>query len=397
MYFRVRSSSENQNGSELRHYGVKGMKWGIRNERETSGRKSSTVSTSEKPKKVISKEEFEKGAGLSSKTAQSSDSDPTKQVASMYRRAKDELSKNQAFSEWLKKNDKYDNYLTNLSKYESWATSGLIGTMKDKDSAMLAAIEAYYTFIEFDQDASANTTEDEKKLQEQKIRMADSLSKAIKESGLVLRDIQEIKIVKYTFNDGDQYLYVYRGADGQRYSAHENELSTLIDRAKTDSEKLKDFRNTSVGKRARERNVDTSKSVSITKRKLAEEEKEKVGKAKGDAHTYLSDHDLVNKIIQKAKNQKALKTVENTTISEMFSRQKAMAKRANEITQSKSVKNTMKKKLSNVANSGSNLIKNGAQAVSNFLKNPLNIQKVTTTTFGGGGTGSTTVVTKKKR
>lgn len=37
MRFQVRSSSENQNeSSELKHYGIKGMKWGIRKEKETS-------------------------------------------------------------------------------------------------------------------------------------------------------------------------------------------------------------------------------------------------------------------------------------------------------------------------------------------------------------------------
>lgn len=46
----VRSTCENdQNGTSLSHYGVKGMKWGVRKEYETKGIRTGKVKDSSKP------------------------------------------------------------------------------------------------------------------------------------------------------------------------------------------------------------------------------------------------------------------------------------------------------------------------------------------------------------
>lgn len=359
---------QNQNGSELLHYGVKGMKWGVRNEKETSGSRSSS-GTTQSPK-VVSRKEFEKGAGLSSTPKQGQKTSKAKQANSMAENAKDALSKDKAFGEWLKKNGKYDDFLNNLNTYYSWRSGGPIQFYLNKDAALKGAEDAYNMFVEYDQDPTAHMTDAERENQQNAIKMREELQKALANANVEVHPKQAV----YMDWDENSFRMIYHDGFGNQYSVEKDQIATLVKRIDADAAKLRDVHNSVT----REKNVTGKASADKMKKRErtdSDKENDKNGKV-GIKDTYLSDKSTVRKTIRKIRINESLKRASETNAESMINKLTDMKKSGKTASQSKSVKTTMKQKISSVGNT----IKNGVKAVSNFLKNPLNIQNNTTST-----------------
>lgn len=406
MRFQVRSSSENQNGSsELKHYGVKGMKWGVRKEYESSGKKKSYTSKDlGVEESIVSKwskidERLGVGAGIvrsyqsmlnpDNNTYERKFENFIKEVESGSSSRDPNLNKFlKDYTDATGKNINRTEYRDLLSSVAAnKQTMGFVSKkswseVEDANAIWSTLLDYYrkvYSQIPDEED------EEEQRLMEEASELRDKLQKAISDAGIIVHDKQHIYI---QIVDGAN-AFIYDDGSGNQYGARPDQLSTLIDIIARDAKALRDPRNS----RTREKNV-TGKATSVKKREASNEQKEVMGKAKPEnTHTYLSDHDAVNKAILRARGQKALETVKNTDVSSMLSRQEDMKKRAKEIKESKSIKNVMKKKLSNVKESASSSIKKATEFVKGFFE----IKTVTTTTHGNAGLGSTTTTTVKKK
>lgn len=377
---------ENQNrSSELLHYGVKGMKWGVRKEKETSGTRSSSGTITGGPDsnpKVVSKKEFEKGAGLSSTPKQGQNTSEIAQATSMYKTARNALRDDPAFSQWLKKNGKYDSFTKDSTAFENYINSSGVGKLINQKSAIEAAANAYNIYIEYDQDPSAHMTDEERENQEELIKMQEELLKSIKSNGIELHEKQHVYM---DWSEGAGYL-IYDDGFGNKYAVNKDDIGILVDKMKVDAAKLKDVRNS----RRREKNVDSSvSSVKLTKRERTDPGKESEKKEQvGAKTTYLATKDAKNKAIKRARLEGSLERISNSTeiLNKQLSKIQSSGKKAS---QSGSVKKTMTQTISKTMKSAESSIKKSAQFVRDFLKNPFNIQTNVTTT-------TTTLAQKKK-
>lgn len=424
MLYRIR---RNQNGSsELTHYGVKGMKWGVRKEYEKVGKKTnkSTNILSSKVDDVFQINEGRTGGAIerieeyrkkdprlgdamativgynTSKgrdrkfeqfekdiTNGYSNRDP--QLNEWLKTYKETVGKNFSFEEL--KDKTIEMYVYGDSSKNDWSE---LNDLTEVGTALLDYFKGTYNQIPDEED------EEEQENIEQRAKLREELQKALKEAGVVINEKQHVYIdFDKSYSDTGECVFVYDDGSGNLVRAHPDELSILISRIKSDSEKLRDPRN----KTTRERDIDPNKkAIKITKRERTDEsheiEKKKKITVVPAGTTPLSIQAAKKELEKKNRMERSINLIPGVTSKSMISRQNAISARGKRAAKSKTFKATMKKTLSNASKSMKSSISKAKDFVSNFIKDPLsalNIQETTTITSGGGGTGSTTVTTTK--
>lgn len=304
---------KDQNESSLTHYGIKGMKWGVRKEQERSGKfkpksKSEADSAIRENKKKIAaqggnyKNQFlqTKTKGYLEKVDEYNNVDS--RLGSAYSTAvwvqnmSKQTDKYPHFQQFMKDvsvgsskrdsalNDFLKNYKestgNNFNVDEAYkrlatlASNGkTYGYLSDEEWAELAELTEYCDALMnyYTQTYSRLPTEEEKELQEKIKKAQDNIRKAVLDSGINLREGQSLGAIDRG-NGSIVYSYTKNGK-----TVYYADLKDALAVAEADSEKLKDFRNRPSATRTREKNVDLSSDpVSIKKgQKIETSEKER--------------------------------------------------------------------------------------------------------------------------
>lgn len=151
------------------------------------------------------------------------------------------------------------------------------GELSDEEWAELTELTEYGTALmeyykQYEQIRLDEKMENENKRQEELVK---NLKKAISDRGIILRENQNVKVEEENGN----LFYKYTTRNGKELRM--TNLDLVLDAVEKDSEALKDFRNRKSSTRTREKNVDSNvKPVSIKKgEKIKTGEKERQSKA----------------------------------------------------------------------------------------------------------------------
>lgn len=351
---------ENQNGSSLTHYGVKGMRWGVRKDKETSGSRSSG---NKNQKKTFTAEELVAGHPGERYDPNDIKKSDFSQAMSVIITLRTRLAEDKAFVEYLDKNGHKD-YSNKVDRMFDI----MLDESTNRDDYVKDAKELYDIWVKYNSNPEEHLSEDDKTLMEIRYTMGNKLMDYLEENGIVLRDNQEI-IPVCEFTNGELLCYYqYKRGDGKTYRAELDEIEDLMEVISKDSERLKDFRNTSKAK-TREKNISTSNKVTIKKGKKVNTEG-KVGK--GD--TYLSSKSDRQEIIRTVMSRKSLYTAGNMSTSQMIKFNKAVVEYGKRSMAATAYKKSLKKKVSDLKKKSSKMMETAYNFVKDFLKNPHNIQ-----------------------
>lgn len=268
-----RSLYPNQNGSSLTHYGVKGMRWGVRKEPESSGRKRSIkLAVSRKPSNyndpsVNGANVF--GLGDLGELPKEHARTP---FGDSYGSFIDFISKagnSPGFYEYIDKKtngkifESVQNYYDLEKKVLDFSIDRELRNQYEEECVALG--ERYQKLIdEYDKTHMNDATEEEIELNQQFAKMVDWVSGF--DSSLLPKGAS---ISMYRRPDGNG-RYIYTAPDGTRKYFKYGEESELEAYAKAHSNDTTDFRKATYG-RSREKNVDSSaKPVKVTKGKKIE-------------------------------------------------------------------------------------------------------------------------------
>lgn len=248
-------------GGELLHYGVKGMKWGVRKEYKSKGRdggfgkNSEKVKTFKKRGEGISAEEFAEGAGIDLSTfGLVSDWD---QTVSAYGVAKNAWLSDRAFNQWLERSGNKKEFEDCIKEWDSMEYSD-----ENDKKRMEIAKNMLSIYDEYRADPSEQSEEEEKEYHKIFAEMVDKMPKPLPK-GVRLT-------VKGMYIPGGLTVgpfWIMTNAAGEQTRYNSDQLDALKRDIEEESKKTYGFNETAVGKRVREKNVTSSKPVKVQKGK----------------------------------------------------------------------------------------------------------------------------------
>lgn len=232
---------------DLTHYGVKGMKWGVRKEKEITGDNLTSEKNPGDPNNEIS--DFEKSL-------------------QSYNNFVSEIYDNPAFSEHIGKSS--EKFITKITGFED-RQQKMLEALGNKDYGTakrlkLEMVKLGYQFQNeldaFNKENVSAATESENNFNEEWAEMVDVVSEIGKEG--ILAPGMTLTMEKLW--DGYEYqpMYIVRGKDKKSESFKFGDESSMRSYIKNETSKNIDFRISSTGK-SREKNVASTEPVKITK------------------------------------------------------------------------------------------------------------------------------------
>lgn len=291
--WRVKCAEDNS----LTHYGVKGMKWGVRKEYEAKGKRSRM--------RILS---TTKTSGVSDLLG------PDNEMPSDYRPGSlsaiwddyvnvfDDISSRPGLLEYcVKKRPNIEGELNRMAYlYGSLFDLDVSTEELRKNANELEILTGKYMDLkrEFDQTHPSDATEAENELNEAWAEMVDYL-RGLKDK---VRIPPGARVTMEKWWNGNAYVpkYIYRDKEGKVKSFNYGDESSLESYIEQDGQKEVDFRNTVSGKRSRKRVVDTTKKAVVKK---------------SDKPIEISDEERLVKSMATARTDEALKRAANAYVN----------------------------------------------------------------------------------
>lgn len=238
-------------GGELLHYGVKGMKWGVRKERETKSRG---------------------GQLLDSNYSDKHDSDYVA-AFKMYNRVSQAYVTDKNFKKFVEDTGRKESFEQAMDYFEDSLDkiSGIFPKARNERQQIGEALQKVYD--EYKNTPEAQSSEAEKNFHKEFAEMVDSRPQDLPR-GTTLRVAGE-------YIDDDNIIgpyYVLTTATGKKTKYTYDQLDLLKRDIDIERKKKYDYRETAIGKRVREKNITGSTPVKVQKRekiKVSDDERSK--------------------------------------------------------------------------------------------------------------------------